>query len=382
MKKKLLFINGHLNVGGVEKSLLDVLSHLDYQRYDVDLLLLEELGDYAKELPSNVKVILRSLNNTQGPLLHNMYENIRRHDWFSLRMRWILLLSRMVGQRCMRLARGLLTDQEKYDCVIGYRSGICTQVAAYAVNAKKRITWWHHGEFNVSHQEYAKVTKKCDTVVTVSESCAEMLAQEVPALIPKLHVIPNMIDQAILREKAGSKSPYSQGGQHWVTVCRISPEKHVENILYAANQLKAKKYSFHWHIVGDGELRNELEKKAVEMGVKECVHFEGSKENPYPFIKYAQLYIHPSYVESQGLTILEALALGTPCIVTKSRGPCEFIQSEHNGLLVDQSPEALEKGIELLLEKSNLQKQIQKNTVCPACFLPDKILNQLYDCVQ
>ena len=51
MKKKLLFINGHLNTGGVEKSLLDILTHLDYDRYDVDLLL--------TELPENVQTELR-----------------------------------------------------------------------------------------------------------------------------------------------------------------------------------------------------------------------------------------------------------------------------------------------------------------------------------
>ena len=40
MKKKLLFINGHLNVGGVERSLVDLLRNIDYNKYDIDLLYL------------------------------------------------------------------------------------------------------------------------------------------------------------------------------------------------------------------------------------------------------------------------------------------------------------------------------------------------------
>ena len=48
--KSILFINGHMNTGGVEKSLLDILRRLDYGHYNVDLLLLEELGDYADEI--------------------------------------------------------------------------------------------------------------------------------------------------------------------------------------------------------------------------------------------------------------------------------------------------------------------------------------------
>ena len=58
-------------------------------------------------------------------------------------------------------------------------------------------------------------------------------------------------------------------------------------------------------------------------------------------MKYADLFVHPSYVESQGLTVLEAMALGVPCVVTKSRGPCEFIEDGVNGLLTEQSPESL-----------------------------------------
>lgn len=64
--KKLLFINGHLITGGVEKSLLDILKHLDYEKFEVDLLLLEELGDYASEIPEQVHVQLRCLKNTYG----------------------------------------------------------------------------------------------------------------------------------------------------------------------------------------------------------------------------------------------------------------------------------------------------------------------------
>lgn len=66
--KKILFINGHLNTGGVERSLVDVLRHMDYTKYAVDLLLLEDIGDYASELPPEVNVLFRDLHNTYGGL--------------------------------------------------------------------------------------------------------------------------------------------------------------------------------------------------------------------------------------------------------------------------------------------------------------------------
>ena len=54
--KRILFVNGHLNTGGVERALADVLRHMDYSKYAVDLLLLEDTGDYAAELPPEVEV--------------------------------------------------------------------------------------------------------------------------------------------------------------------------------------------------------------------------------------------------------------------------------------------------------------------------------------
>ena len=92
MKEKILFINGHLNTGGVEKSLLDILQHIDYNKYDVDLLLLEELGDYASELPKNVRVNLRSLKNTYGTAIRSLLQCIHKRDWFCFRMRLIFIL--------------------------------------------------------------------------------------------------------------------------------------------------------------------------------------------------------------------------------------------------------------------------------------------------
>ena len=68
IKKRLLFVNGHLNVGGVERSLVDLLKYIDYDKYEVDLVLFEELGDYIDEIPANVNVIFYDLTKTYGSL--------------------------------------------------------------------------------------------------------------------------------------------------------------------------------------------------------------------------------------------------------------------------------------------------------------------------
>lgn len=376
--KKLLFINGHLNTGGVEKSLLDVLMHLDYDRYDVDLLLLEELGDYATELPEQVHVNLRCLKNTYGSLPHSLLRCIQQRDWFCFRMRSIFLLMKLFGQKKIRLAQKLLTGNQHYDCVIGFRSGICTQIAAFAVNADKRITWWHHGEINVEHNSYLEAANVCDQIAVVSEACRGMLADAFPTLEQKLTIVPNMLDIDAVRRKAKAFQPYAQVDVlHIVTLCRLSPEKHIENAIFAAQKLKAAGIAFQWHLVGGGSIESDLHKTAKAADVSDVFLFEGNQPNPYPYLKNADLFVHPSYVESQGLVILEAMALGVPCVVTKSLGPCEFIEDGINGVLTEQSPESLVEKVLEVLTNQELYEHIKANTHCPEHFAPENVIQKI-----
>lgn len=378
MKKQLLFINGHLNTGGVEKSLLDILKHLDYDKYEVDLLLLEELGDYAPELPPEVHVRLMDLHNTYGSLLNALLRCVRKHDWFCFRMRLIFLLMKLFGQKKIHLAQKLLTGNQHYDCVIGFRPGICTQIAAFAVNADKRITWWHHGTINVEHDSYLEAADACNQIAVVSESCRSMLTGEFPALANKLTIIPNMVDFEDVRRKAAAFQPYDNSDTcHIATLCRLSPEKHMENVIFAAKELKEAGVSFRWHAAGGGSLETDFRKMAESVDVSDFFILEGNQPNPYPYLKNADLFVHPSYVESQGLVVLEAMALGVPCVVTKSLGPCEFIEDGVNGVLTEQSPESLTEKVLEMLTNRELYERIKANTRCPEQFAPERVMEKI-----
>ncbi len=378
MKKKLLFINGHMNTGGVEKSLIDIMRHLDYDKFEVDLLLLEELGDYASEIPKQVHAHLRCLKNTYGSAQSSLLRCIHQQDWFCFRMRLIFLLMKLFGQKGIRLAQKLLTENKHYDCVIGFRPGICTQIAVFAVNADKRITWWHHGEINVEHNSYLEVADACDQIVVVSEACRHMLTDTFPSLKNKLTVVPNMLDRDAIQKKAGAFQPYAANNRlHIVTLCRLSPEKHIENAIFAAQKLKAAGIVFQWHLVGGGSIEDDLREAVDVANIADVFLFEGNQANPYPFLKQADLFVHPSYVESQGLVVLEAMALGIPCVVTKSPGPCEFIEDGINGILTEQSPESLaEKVLEMLINRE-LYEYIKANSCCPEQFAPENVMKSM-----
>lgn len=374
--KHILFINGHLNTGGVERSLADILKHVDYTKYAVELLLLEDTGDYAAELPPEVRVLFRDLHNTYGGFLSSLRRCIAARDWMCLRLRMLFLLRKMFGAIALRPAADVLLGKHYYDCAIGFRPGICSDLAAYSVQAERKITWWHHGEFNVDCAAYGNMCSRMNAVAVVSRSCKAMLQEKLPELESKLVCVPNMLDAVAINNKA-TYSPYSENTRNIVSVGRLAPEKHFENIIPAANALRAAGMDFVWHIVGEGPVRSQLEALIAENDLKDYVILEGSKSNPYPYMKYADLFVHPSYIESQGLTVLEAMALGVPCVVTKSRGPCEFIVDGVNGLLTEQSPESLTAKVLEILNDKALYQRIRENTECPKQFSPDQVMKQI-----
>ena len=193
-------------------------------------------------------------------------------------------------------------------------------------------------------------------------------------------MIPNMINKPEIEQKAGV-SPYNGSMLRIVSVGRLAPEKHFENIVHAAKALLEADYNFTWHIVGEGPERAKLEQLIAENDLENRIILEGSKTNPYPYMKYADLFVHPSYVESQGLTVLEAMTLGVPCVVTKSLGPCEFIEDGVNGLLTEQSPESLTEKVLEMLQNKELYQKIKENTHCPEQFAPDTVMKQIEDLI-
>lgn len=293
-----------------------------------------------------------------------------------LRLRLLFLLRKWIGERALKPAAKILLGKYHYDCVIGFRPGICSDLAAYSIQAERKITWWHHGEFNVDQTAYANMCGRMDALAVVSQTCEEMLKQILPGFADKMVCIPNMLDAEAISQKA-LNSPYADGMLHIVSVGRLAPEKHFENVIPAAKALREAGADFVWHIVGEGPERTKLEVLIADSGLESHVVLEGSKMNPYPYMKYAQLFVHPSYVESQGLTVLEAMSLSVPCVVTKSRGPCEFIQDGVNGLLTEQSPESLTARVLEILNDKALYQRIRENTKCPKQFSPERVMKQI-----
>ena len=388
IKKRLLFVNGHLNIGGVEKSLVDLLKAIDYDKYEVDLVLFEGLGDYVDEIPKAVNIKFYDLTNTYGAFLKCIFSNLKPNKFKYAFIRIIFNLQRIFGVRMISLLKSLFKDLGTYDCAIAYRIGICSEFVAYVVDAKKKISWWHHGSYDYDEKQtktIEQVYDKFDYVVSVSQGCKDMILENVNISPEKIVVIPNIIDFEDIQKKSLEKiegNLFDKDFINIVSIGRLSPEKGMINCVLSCKQLIDLGYKIKWFLIGDGveyeKIKTEIEKNKLEGDV----FLLGRKKNPYSYLRHADIYVHPSYVESMSITVLEAMCLDKPVVVARSIGPSEFIRDGENGLLVDASVDGIVNGVKKLMYDKNLLNRIcSKDKKLLDKYRKENILSKLYQLI-
>lgn len=385
MKRTILFLNGHLRAGGAERSLVEILRHLDYERFEVDLLLFEDYGEYVDELPVEVNLHLVDLTRASGPMLSSLWANVKRRDWFSIAMRLIVGLERITGSRALALARSIVALRPSYDCAIAFRPGFCADFLAYAVRADRKVVWWHHGEFNfdaAGEVGLRDTFRHMDRVVVVSESSRALLHRRHLEIDAKMVVIPNMISADDIRKRAGQSSlPAEMPGGEGLTVVsvgRLSPEKSMIDCVGACKLLVDRGYRIRWYLVGAGDERARIERAIGAHDLAGHVFLLGSVANPYPIMARADILVHPSRVESFALTVLEALALGLPAVVVRSSGPVEYLEDRRHAILVEPGAVAIADGVENLIRDDGLRAALKtEHTALLERYSPSVVMSQI-----
>ncbi len=383
-KKNIIFINNHLHPGGGEKSLVNLLKAIDFTKYDVDLLLFEG-GEYLSEVPSQVNIRIIDINDSFGPLLATVAKCLKEKNNSDLLLRLVFTLNKLTGLSFYSIVRKRFFGDKSYQAAIGYRPGLCSELAVFGSKAKKKIIWWHHGEFKVNKSEYKKLTDQSSRLVTVSKNASEMLVKEIPSVKNKIEVIPNIVDVSSL-EETDSENEWldvireEKQNCKWIliTLSRLVEEKHIEDGLGAAKRLKQDGYNFSWFIVGDGDLRDQLQNQAEDYGLINTIYFVGNLACPYRILSEADLYVHTSHVESQGIAILEAMALGIPCLIERSEGPLDYIESGKNGIIVDNSAADLYAGLKRILDDKERLLSIKNATHLPEDYKAINIIDKFY----
>lgn len=353
-----------MNVGGVERSLVDLLKYIDYDKYEVDLVLFEELGDYIDEIPDSVNVKFYDMTGTYGSFVKCILGNLKKGKWKDAFTRIVFTLEKIFGAKVKCLLKPLFRELGEYDCAIAYRIGICTDFVAYVFNAKNKLTWWHHGSYDYDEKQTKKIEKvyeEFDYVVSVSEGCKRMLLEHLNIQEGKIVVIPNIIDFDAIIEKSQEDIDidcFDKKSVNLISIGRLSKEKGMVNCVYACKKLIDDGYKVRWILIGNGAEYEFIKGEVNKYNLEDNVLLLGSKKNPYAYLRKADIYVHTSYVESMSLTVLEAMCLDKSLVVAKSIGPSEFIKDGENGLLVEACVDGLVNGVKRLIEDKNLFEKL------------------------
>jgi glycogen(starch) synthase len=194
-----------------------------------------------------------------------------------------------------------------------------------------------------------------------------MIAEEYSIPKSKIEVVHNSIDQSLL-EPLDDNNAYQflehmkqRGWKVVVNVGRLTIQKGLPHFLRAAGQVARFAPKTFFLIVGDGEQRDELIEMAAEQGIADRVIFTGFQRGKNWRDAYAigDLFVMPSVSEPFGLTPLEAVAYGTPSLISKQSGISEVMQ---NCLKVDYWDEnEMANQIVGLLKNNSLRDELHKN---------------------
>ncbi|MEE1065447.1 MAG: glycosyltransferase [Acutalibacteraceae bacterium] len=374
MKKKILFVIPSLRSGGAEKSLLTLLTLIDYQKYSVDLLCFRREGLFYDKIPDEVNVITgtEDYEMFDGGAKSAVMYFLKKGRLSSVadRIRYIGAYRESNPDLKVRKMWQLLKKQlpdvnKKYDCVIGYLEGNASFYAADYENTDKRICYVHSDikKLGINKAANTEAFEKCDVIVTVSQACADSIADEFPFAESKTVVIENITSARLLRKSAQEETVFNKNGDENIllTVGRFSPPKGIDLAVKAAKILKDKDYKFKWYHIGTGELKDEIEALISSLGVENEFILLGERANPYPYIGQCDIYVQPSRYEGKSIAIDEAKCLCRPIVTTNFTTVADQINDGVNGLVCQMNETDIAEKIETLFNDKNLRKELEEN---------------------
>lgn len=162
-----------------------------------------------------------------------------------------------------------------------------------------------------------------------------------------------------------------------IAMGRLDEQKGFDLLLQAFSNLKDDYPEWNLTILGEGELRSQLENLRDRLGLKGRVHLIGAVKNPHDFLRQADIFVMSSRFEGFPNALAEAMACGLPVISTDCpSGPKEIIREGLDGILVpSENVLALTDAIKKLINDEDLRRYLAQNALeIVSRFSLDKIM--------
>ncbi|MGM9987215.1 MAG: glycosyltransferase [Bacillaceae bacterium] len=367
-----------MEVGGVERSLINLLSSLDYDSYKVDLMLYRHIGDFFDLLPKQ-PTLLQEV--PQYATFRKGIKEIVKEGYWKIAL--ARLRAKYVGdkiakqkgytefglipmQYMWKYANPYLPKIEKeYDVAISFLWP--HYFVANKVKAKKKIAWIHtdYSYLQIDNEEDERIWEQYNHIVAVSESCKESFLKQYPQLREKVIVIENISTPSFIKEMAeeegATELKENDGYTKLLTIARLSYAKGIDDAILACKKLVDSGYKIKWYIVGYGAEEASLKALIKQLNLEENFILLGKRINPYPYLKYSDIYVQPSRYEGKAVTVTEAQIMGKAVVITNYNTAPSQVEHGVDGIICGKGVDDIVSGIKQIMDNPSLKEQLERN---------------------
>lgn len=360
-KKKILFRNRSLEMGGIENVLLSILNHLDQSKYEITLLLSYEQGEFLNRVPKGIRVLSVGKGTqmfSKIKIVNLVQKSLRRLKYFSFQKNPKIFYEK---HHLLDLDFEVAFSHYMFDDILN------------SPNKKSKKIFWFHGDLRNSgfsveqNNRFVQQMAQFDTGVFVSYFSKNIIEKTWGVVLQNSQVIYNLMPINEILEKS-QQAQLDFGKIDFVSVGRLFHQKGFKDLLSAHIRLIKEGFPIKTLLIGEGNQRVELEKIIQDNKVSDSFILGGYQENPYFYIKTASHFILPSYSEGYGLVIAEALLLNTYVLSTNVGGIQELIESEDDGMLFLPGAENVYAAMRTVLN--------HKGFICTNSTSKEKIINR------
>ncbi len=365
-KKKILFTVDEMTMGGVARVLNTLMKALPEDQYEIDLLILHKRGMLMSEIPSHVTVLEGS--KFFSPVDETLSDLVKSHnipETFAKIRLLLYMKTGLIKKKIVQERKRILTKQ--YDVEVAAKEGFCTIFTAYG-DAKKKINWvltdYSVCNYSKNHMPLVKqALSKIDLNIADSEHA--LVAYETVFRVQNGITIHNLMEtERIFKQKDGDTPEYDGVDvPKLIDVARFHPQKSIDRLLIASDEAYRAGYKHQLYLIGGGEQQEMVDSIIKERQMKHVVLL-GFRQNPYPYMAKADLFVLSSLYEGFATVISESLIAGTPVLTTHVSGCDEQITQPEHGWIVENSQEGLTEGLKTALSDINAlnhKKEILKD---------------------
>lgn len=372
--KKLLIVNNNMHIGGVQKSLYNLLWTMA-GRYDITLCLFHEAGAYMDKLPPGVKVVecggpFRWLGMSQGECRDSLRNTLGRGALAAVSRLW----GRKTAIKLMLGSQPMLPGI--YDCAIAFlhngrsRSfyGGVQEYVLRRVRAERKIAFLHcdYGQCGANYEENNRLLAEFDAIAACSDGCRKAFYEVLPELGNTCATVRNCHRFEEIRALAATDPVvYDRGRINVVMVSRLAHEKGIERAVSALARCLERGMDAALHLVGGGPMSEEIASLVRTLKTEDSVFFYGEQDNPYRYMKNADLFLMTSFHEAAPMVIEEACALGIPVLTTETTSSREMVLERDCGWVCENTQEGINEALERLLgDRCLLEAQKERMCAC------------------